>query len=125
MAALEQTGGHLHSFDILPHAGSVYTGAGKWTFHLLQSRNLFKETRTSVSTLGAIQLWVHDSNHGYTWQKFEYELAFSVLDSEGWLISDDIDASPAFGEISGRLNIHALGLVDHRKLIGVARKVIN
>jgi len=122
MAALEQTGGQLHSYDILPSAESVYTGTGHWTFHLLRSRNRFKEMSASAGALGPVQLWIHDSNHGYTWQKFEYGFAFEVLDSPGWLISDDIDASPAFGEIAEHSGIHSFGLVDKRELIGVARR---
>jgi len=125
MAALERTGGELHSFDVISSAGMVYSGPGRWTFHLLKSKNLFRELRMFVRKISQVNLWLHDSNHGYTWQKFEYELALQVLGDGCCLISDDIDASPAFGEISGRLNFYTFGLVDNRKLIGVARKVIN
>jgi hypothetical protein len=72
--------------------------------------------------LPKVDLWVHDSNHGYRWQKFEYQLAFSRLRKGGILISDDIDASPAWGELAKTLFRESFIVFDSRKFIGIAFK---
>ena len=75
-----------------------------------------------MSLLPKVDVWVHDSNHGYRWQKFEYLLALSVLSKNGILISDDIDASSAWGELSKTHFRKSYVIFDSRKFIGVAFK---
>ena len=121
MRALEQTGGQLHSFDIDPRCASVYTGQGKWNFHLLASPYQ-RDLRSQVSQISEIDLWIHDSNHGFTWQEFEYNLAFLRLTKSGVLVSDDIDATPAFGLLTSKQFSYSAGIFDKRKFIGIAFK---
>jgi predicted O-methyltransferase YrrM len=124
MSALEgdRSGGSLHSFDILPQAASAYGGQGNWIFHLLPTRSAHKEIERTVSTLQPSDLWIHDSDHGYRWQKFEYLLALKHLKPGGILISDDIDASPAWGELAETHFRKSFVVFDSRKLIGIALK---
>ena len=98
MNALEESGasGELHSFDVLPETNKAYVGEGNWNFHLLEGKSTHNQIKSVVSSLPKVDIWVHDSNHGYRWQKFEYLLALSVLNKNGILISDDIDASSAW-----------------------------
>jgi hypothetical protein len=119
MRALEQTGGTLHSFDIDSRTSNVYTGFGKWEFHLLKE-DYKSDLAESVSQICKPSLWVHDSNHGFKWQAFEYSLAHKTLDIGGTLVSDDIDSSTAWGIIGNQIFDSSFAVFDKRKFFGVA-----
>ncbi len=121
MSALEITGGELHSFDIDKKCENAYTGPGRWFFHHLlkpYSNSLNKE----VKEIQGVELWIHDSNHGYSWQRFEYALAYEKLLKRGLLVSDDIDASPAFGIAAEKNWAKSVGIFDKRKFFGFCQK---
>jgi len=121
MRALERTGGTLHSFDILEQSRNVYSGSGSWVFHKLEpNRVIQKQLQTEVDSIGGCDMWVHDSNHGQTWQAFEYSLAWSNLTDKGVLLSDDVDASPAWGVASSEYLNKPDVIFDTRKFIGVS-----
>ena len=124
MKALEESGanGELNSFDVLPETRKAYSGGGNWKFHLLKGKNVHKQIKSVVSSLPKVDVWVHDSNHGYRWQKFEYLLALSVLSKNGILISDDIDASSAWGELAKTHFRKSYVIFDSRKFVGIAIK---
>ena len=124
MKALEESGanGELNSFDVLPETSKAYSGVGNWKFHLLKGKNVHKQIKSVVSSLPKVDVWVHDSNHGYRWQKFEYLLALSVLGKNGILISDDIDSSSAWGELAKTHFRKSYVIFDSRKFIGIALK---
>ena len=119
MRALEQTGGNLHSFDIDSRTSNVYTGFGKWEFHLLKE-DYKSDLAERVSQICKPSLWVHDSNHGFKWQAFEYSLAHKTLDIGGTLVSDDIDSSTAWGIIGNQIFDSSFAVFDKRKFFGVA-----
>jgi predicted O-methyltransferase YrrM len=119
MAALEITGGTLHSFDVDERTKNVYSGKGRWHFHLLKN-DFEADLVRQVSEIGKLDLWVHDSNHGYKWQTFEYGLAVSYLNVGGILVSDDIDSSTAWGLASKSMFKKSYGIFDARKFFGVA-----
>lgn len=114
--------GELHSFDVLPETSNAYIGSGNWNFHLLNSKNTYKQIVNEISKLPKVDIWVHDSNHGYRWQKFEYLLALKSLKTGGILISDDIDASSAWSELSRSHFRKSYIIFDSRKFIGIAFK---
>jgi predicted O-methyltransferase YrrM len=124
MSALDQDKsiGSLHSFDILPETKDAYLGNGRWNFHLLEERNTHKQLAAEVVNFPLIDIWLHDSNHGYRWQKYEYLLALSRLKQDGVLISDDIDASSAWGELSKTHFKESFIIFDSRKFVGIASK---
>lgn len=122
MSALSEYGGELHSFDILAASSKVYSGNGKWKFHLLSRAGTAKDFINQMSDLPEVDLWVHDSNHGSTWQEFEYRLAVSKLSRNGFLVSDDIDASPAWAKVSNDVLESPWAIFDSRKIIGIAAK---
>jgi predicted O-methyltransferase YrrM len=72
--------------------------------------------------IGPCDIWLHDSNHGQTWQSFEYSLAWNLLAPGGVLLSDDVDASPAWGEASISYLDNPAIIFDTRKFIGVSVK---
>ena len=49
-----------------------------------------------LEELGEIDFFLHDSEHSYECQKFEYETAWKYLKDWGILMSDDINCSSAF-----------------------------
>ena len=59
-----------------------------------------------------------------TWQEFEYRLAVSKLSKNGILVSDDIDASPAWAKVSSEILKNPWAIFDARKVIGIAHKKI-
>lgn len=120
MRALEKTGGTLHSFDIDSRTQNVYKGKGNWQFHQLTG-NLERSLQNQIEEIGTVDLWIHDSNHGFQWQTFEYWLAAKVLSSGELLVSDDIDSLMALGISSRNLFEHSSAIFDNRKFIGVAK----
>ena len=124
MNALEnsENSGTLHSFDVLSETRKAYKGNGNWQFHLLNSAKAHTQLENEVQRLAKPTVWLHDSNHGYRWQKFEYLLAIKSLKKGGILISDDIDASPAWAELAGSLFRKSYIIFDSRKFIGIAFK---
>jgi len=114
--------GSLHSFDVLPETKDAYIGVGKWNFHLLDKKSTHKQLSVAVGNSPLVDIWLHDSNHGYRWQKFEYLLALSRLKEGGILISDDIDASPAWGELAKSHFKESYIIFDSRKFVGIAFK---
>ena len=73
-----------------------------------------------ISNIGMINLWIHDSNHGYQWQAFEYDLAADSLQKNGILVSDDIDSSTAWVLASKSRFKKSFGIFDNLKFFGVA-----
>ena len=124
MSALDEdnSSGSLNSFDVLPETKEAYLGKGKWNFHLLDKKRTHKQLSVAVGNSPLVDIWLHDSNHGYRWQKFEYLLALSRLKEGGILISDDIDASPAWGELAKSHFKESYIIFDSRKFVGIAFK---
>jgi predicted O-methyltransferase YrrM len=124
MSALDEdnSSGSLNSFDVLPETKEAYLGKGKWNFHLLDKKRTHKQLFVAVGNFPLVDIWLHDSNHGYRWQKFEYLLALSRLKEDGVLISDDIDASPAWGELAKSHFRESYIIFDSRKFVGIAFK---
>ena len=114
--------GSLSSFDVLPETKDAYLGKGNWSFHLLGKKHTHKKLSEAVKNSPLVDIWLHDSNHGYRWQKFEYLLALSRLKEDGILISDDIDASPAWGELAKSHFKESYIIFDSRKFVGLAFK---
>lgn len=114
--------GVLHSFDVLLETSNAYKGSGNWQFHLLSKRNTHEHLKRAVGKLPKVDIWLHDSNHGYRWQKFEFLLAWGALGKGGVLISDDVDASPAWAELAKTVFRKSYIVFDSRKFIGIAIK---
>lgn len=117
LKALEDNGqGELFSIDLpyaLPSASSIPTppipqGAQPgWLIPLeLRDRWHLIVGRSSqvlpdlLKELGQIDVFLHDSEHTYETQMFEYETAWPYLRGGGLLLSDDSGATPAFSEFA-------------------------
>ena len=121
MAGLEFTGGALYSFDVDENCGNAFSGPGNWNFNVLSSSAPEKNLLALTEAFPGVDLWLHDSDHSYWWQNFEYKYALSKLNPGGYLFSDDIDYSTAWAKFAPFNFSRNIVLFDFRKLSGVAR----
>jgi predicted O-methyltransferase YrrM len=126
--ALEENGdGRLWSVDILADAGALARRSAavhRWQFVVLPARGRAAVLRGTIGSVGPLDVFLHDSDHSYPWQAFEYRQAWSALVPGGWLLSDDIDASYAFFDFARRHGLRPWVLVGPRKLFGALRKPV-
>jgi len=124
--ALEKNGdGRLVSVDISTEVGSLARqspAVHRWQLVVLPARGRTTVFRDAVRRAAPLDAFLHDSDHRYPWQMFEYREAWAALSPGGWLLSDDIDSSYAFLDFSRRLHLRPWVLVGPRKLFGVVRK---
>lgn len=90
--------GELHSFDIIPSAGCILSNheRKKWNLIILDKRNARMEFYKAIEGVGNIDIFLHDSDHSYKNQFFEYSVVFPKITGKGYLLSDDVDSSYAF-----------------------------
>lgn len=119
LKGLESTDGELHSFDIDKDTKEIGRNYPNWHWHQIDSLNPLKSIKKSMNKIEAVDLWVHDSDHSYFWQWNEYKIAKIKLNRSGMLISDDIDFSRAWSQISSTFS-DSYVLFDHFKFIGIA-----
>jgi hypothetical protein len=116
----------FHSVDTNPLCFKVNDNSKNWTFHHLEGRNLKNELRKIASNVPRVDLWIHDSDHHYVWQSFEYKLALDKLNPGGLLVSDDVDFSKAWAEMAQSNELeYVCAVFDGRKCFGIAQKLIN
>jgi len=121
LQAMKKNGqGALHSVDIADNVGKLLNDEERenWTLHILGSpqRRSFSKILDSISPL---DLFVHDSDHTYGWQMFEYRVAHKALGKHGVLLSDDIDHSYAFVDFCSEIGEKPVLLLDTRKVTGM------
>jgi predicted O-methyltransferase YrrM len=122
LLALEDNGqGELHSIDLPEVAGEEYEqgtfwdGKGgavippgkepgwmvpvnlrhRWHLVLGPSRN---ELPPLLERLGAIDFFMHDSEHSYECMSFEFRAAWEALREGGVLVADDVNVNTAWDE---------------------------
>ncbi|HEY1197566.1 MAG TPA: class I SAM-dependent methyltransferase [Thermoplasmata archaeon] len=123
----ENRDGRLWSVDVLPTAGDLArrsSAVHRWQFVVLPARGRAAAFRRTIRPLRPLDVFLHDSDHRYPWQAFEYREAWSALTPGGWLLSDDIDASYAFLDFARRQKLRPWVLVGPRKLFGALRKPV-
>ena len=132
LAGIARNGaGILYSIDCPEHAGNAYPPEAFWPGKKgavvpsgrepgwivpepLRSRWRMTIGRSQevlaplLDALGAIDLFLHDSEHSESCMRFEYELAWEHLQPGGILVSDDVTWNTAFEEFAagvGRITI--------------------
>lgn len=111
LEALERNdAGHLWSIDLPPpldpeldaEVGQAVEGPcrRRWSYIRGSSR---RRLPGLLSSLGDIDLFLHDSIHTEYNTRFELAEAWPVLRPGGALVVDDIDLNDAFGKFEGRL----------------------
>jgi predicted O-methyltransferase YrrM len=109
LLALQKNGrGSLHSIEL---GDPSYLPSGKppgwivpewlkarWDLHIGDSRVLLPQL---LQTLGAIDVFIHDSLHTYEQMLWEFRSAYPFIRPGGLLFSDDAVWNPAFPEFCG------------------------
>lgn len=124
LTALQRNGsGELHSLDVRADAAPYLTPSERavWHFTVVERRRSARALERALESVPALDLFVHDSDHSYRWQRTEYAVALSRLQRGGILASDDADASYAFCAFCEAHGLRAEYLFDRRKLFGAAR----
>jgi predicted O-methyltransferase YrrM len=116
--------GQLTSLEVASDVGTLIEPALKdrWRLEVLPESGRKAAVRRCLVAQAPLDVFIHDSDHSYGWQSFEYRTAYQALRPGGLLISDDIDASFAFVDFVARVPTLALACVGCRKVMGVAVK---
>ncbi len=86
----------------------------RWTLHVGDSRSFL-----TVRGDGKVDLFFHDSDHGYPNMKWEFDWGWSHLVPGGWMVSDDVLRNSAWDEF---LKAHPEGRVLCSTRIGAVQK---
>jgi hypothetical protein len=98
--------GILHSID-LPPGRLIADGLvgfaipselrSRWRFHWGSSRRLLPGVLSQTS---GRRIFFHDSDHRYTYMRWELEQALGTLCDGDWVIADDVHSNRAFSEVA-------------------------
>jgi predicted O-methyltransferase YrrM len=115
--------GQLTSFDVSPKAGSLIGPDEKagWEFVVLEPKNARREFREHMAQKSSIDLFIHDSDHSYGHQSFEYATVLPHMRPGGLLASDDVDACFAFIDFCALHRFSPVYLISPMKAFGIAR----
>jgi predicted O-methyltransferase YrrM len=124
--AMEANGrGTLYGTDISQDVGRSAQdspGLHRWRLTVLPKRGRGSAFRALLAETRPLDVFVHDSDHSYPWQRFEYREAWRVLGPGGWLLSDDVNSSYAFLDFARSEGRPFWLLTSPRKLFGILRK---
>lgn len=96
--------GALHSIEVFCEQPFKHP---RWTFHKGSSGALLEKVLTDVASC---DIFLHDSDHAFGCQTFEFELAMKYVKRGGFIITDDFEwGNPPHGAWDIFLNRHKLG----------------
>lgn len=123
-ALLKNEKGTLYSFDVNGDVGGLISENDKklWDLNILPGGRKKTAFLDRINKLGDIDIFIHDSNHFYYWQIFEYRTAWEKVKNGGFLISDDVNASYAFLDFSEEISVKPTFISDSRKMFGILVK---
>ena len=115
--------GLLVSTDVHEKAGGLveHIEPNSWRREILRATDVRQDMELLLASLPAVDMFLHDSDHRYDWQLWEYRAARRHLQSGAILASDDVDASFAFIDFCREVNRRPVFLFDRRKMFGVVR----
>jgi len=122
-ALLKNGTGKLTSVDITDQVGAVLDDDERsvWDLKILDHGRVRTHFRDIVQSLTGIDVFIHDSDHGYEWQKFELETAALHMSTNGVIACDDSDHSYAFLDFCKKIQTKPVSLVDARKVFSAIR----
>jgi predicted O-methyltransferase YrrM len=111
----------LYSTEVSDNIGTLLNDDEKqnWALQILNTSNLKKTFLRTLDEIGSIDLFLHDSNHSYLWQRFELDSIEPKIVSNSIIIADDAHASYAFIDFSRKLGTKPMFLLDKRKVLRV------
>ncbi|MEM3845359.1 MAG: class I SAM-dependent methyltransferase [Candidatus Parvarchaeota archaeon] len=111
--------GKLISFEVSDDVGSLIPPylRDRWVLRILKKpfRSNFLKELNSLS----VDMFLHDSDHSFKWQSFEYNSVEDHLREGGMMLSDDIDSSYAFLNFIKNKKIRSYSLIGVRKVFGI------
>lgn len=130
LQALEENKkGTLHSVDGIfsPWQTKEMIGAAvpsdlknRWSFNFGSSAEKLK---TILSSLGSVDIFLHDSLHTYKNMMFEFETAWPYISKGGFLVSDDIVDNNAFYDFCTKMQLNFIVLKQKaNSYLGIAKK---
>lgn len=125
LSALDDNGrGTLTSVDVSDGVGALVPERlrGIWRLVVMGRRSVKRELRAELNFDGPCDVFIHDSDHSYGWQAFEYATAWPNVRTGGLLLSDDVDTSYAFRDFVSRTGADAFVLVCKTKPLGAVLK---
>ncbi len=128
-ALFENKKGTLYSIDSIftPWQSKEMIGSAipshlrqNWKLVLGTSSEKLKET---LSTLGSLNVFFHDSLHTYKNMTFEFETVWPFVTKNGFLISDDISDNNAFYDFYSKMSLEPFILPQNEKsFLGILKK---
>ena len=123
-ALLMNGSGTLHSVDISRNVGNIISSKEKanWNLHVISEENSRRDFINILRDIGSVDFFIHDSDHAYDGQMFEYESVYPVISNYGVFSSDDVDFSYAFIDFCSKKGLKPSFLVSTDKVFGIAIK---
>ncbi|QLH09709.1 class I SAM-dependent methyltransferase [Candidatus Nitrosotenuis sp. DW1] len=128
-ALFENKKGTLYSIDSVftPWQSKEMIGSAipshlrkNWKLILGSSSEKLKET---LSALGPLDIFFHDSLHTYKNMTFEFDTAWPFIIKNGFLISDDISGNNAFHDFYSKIDMEPFVLPQNEKsFLGILKK---
>lgn len=114
--------GTLHSFDVNPKVGNLARGHERWNLTVSELADARTNFAAAIDALETVDLFLHDSDHDYPNQMFEYETAWPKVPEGGVLASDDTDLTKAYVDFAAKSGHKPHFLFDSRKVLGAIRR---
>jgi predicted O-methyltransferase YrrM len=120
-ALLKNKRGSLYSTDTSRSAGVLLNDTEKasWTLEVIDPAHKHAAFRQVLKRLPSIDFSVHDSDHSYSWSRFEYDTVIAKMGPSSVLASDDVDRSYSFIDFAKSISIKPMILVDRSRAFGV------
>lgn len=111
--------GRLTSVDISDDVGGAARDHPRWHLHVRATgRSSRRELQDLLADMGPLDLFFHDAGHKYHDQYADYVDALDHMLPGSLFVSDDVDWSWAFLDITRNAGIKPVVLVDRRKAVG-------
>ena len=128
-ALFENKKGTLYSIDSVfsPWQSKEMIGSAipshlceNWKLVLGSSSEKLEET---LSSLGSLDIFFHDSLHTYKNMQFEFKTAWPFVNKDGFLISDDISGNNAFHDFYSKMSLEPfISLQNEKSFLGILKK---
>jgi predicted O-methyltransferase YrrM len=106
--------GTLWSTEISQKCGELIREDEKdrWRLEVLETDHRKKSFEDFLKKIGKVDFFMHDGDHSYSWQMFEYRTMLPKMSPKSVLASDDINSSYAFLDFAESLEASPLFLID-------------
>lgn len=121
--ALRSNGsGKLYSIDISSDVGVLLDDDERaaWELRVLSGRFGVADFARALADLPPLDMFLHDSDHSYVWQKMECEQASLRMAPDGLVLSDDMDWSLGFIDYCRAANLKLAALIAPPTMFGIA-----